>query len=1097
MADSTVFERVWSLPKSLNGQDISKPYDFDEIPLRAEIDQQNPNLQLILRKMGQQSFYGVFRSTLFKNGELVKSILMKRDFSNIHDFKQAFTVKKDDVFNSADKYEINFKFTIYKGKQTSNEEVSAPQQNTDSRKIENRNSSSNVSNKSSKKIEENSQPRPLTTPFYNPPPSKKNNESKSLKNTHLLPKKLPQFTASQPLKTIQVKKESDNLHRAYSGLLNQGATCYMNSLLQALYHLPAFRRVIYKMPTDPSNKKSIISQMQLLFANMQLHPNEPCSTRALTQSFGWNDSDTFMQHDVQEFCRVILDNLETKIDKEASLKGSIQKLFRGRIRSYIRCKNVDFQSHNDADFYDISLLVKDCNGIEDSFQKYVEPELLVGKNQYRAEGYGLQDAIMGIEFLEFPPVLYLHLKRFDFNGYGMSKINTRFEFHKTLNLNQFLSKDSSSKDPPVYQLFGVLVHDGTASSGHYYAYLRPTQTEDWYKFNDSFVSPCSEDDAIANNYGGFFPFKRTLSFSYEREINHMYKTYSAYMLIYIRENAIEEIYNHVSKKEISPKIQDYIRKKEEERKEKEKEKWIRENTITFQIYFINDFQKVARNNKLDLPNSLGSSDHKFPMFYGDKYEKLLNSISNRINKPVDKFKLYPINYNKLICQPISKSKIISRSDFQSLMLIYNNELSNDEAEDEFSDNDSLILFVFAYFKQHPSPIRFIKAIRANKKSIIKKIFENSLDMDIQKIYIKQYSQTIEIINDINSSFEDNKIVTSSLFVIDTSSEPELMPNEHIELSRQNLNNNVIDYCYEFPPLNAKDYFEFIRNSKEKKVCYNEITKRINYPTNLTIVQFCRFLAHCFHIEVSKTIVLYESGSKVPIKFDLNDKLISISRITSFQIYAFDFILMSTLYKMFRIDCKISKKMEISDKKTIFLDQSSLISDLIKHEQYHTPMFYAIPLERIRAFGINNHRLVIYENSMAIIQINTVIFIEKIPKDQVNLQEGSQLIHIVIKKDSAKMLKGVKSRVNTLFRAIDGELFKNTKKRLCNRYKWPKDKLTYLKFSVSKPANFYQYSKELIDNDILFNYMKDGYTQLKISLLPHPKPSRCDTLSILN
>ena len=27
------------------------------------------------------------------------------------------------------------------------------------------------------------------------------------------------------------------------GLLNQGATCYMNSLLQALYNIPAFRRV--------------------------------------------------------------------------------------------------------------------------------------------------------------------------------------------------------------------------------------------------------------------------------------------------------------------------------------------------------------------------------------------------------------------------------------------------------------------------------------------------------------------------------------------------------------------------------------------------------------------------------------------------------------------------------------------------------------------------------------------------------------------------------------------------------------------------------------------------------------------------------------
>jgi len=57
-----------------------------------------------------------------------------------------------------------------------------------------------------------------------------------------------------------------------------------------------------------------------------------------------------MQHDVQEFNRVLCDKLESQM-KGTSVEGTISKLFEGKMRSYVRCKNVNYESYRDESFY--------------------------------------------------------------------------------------------------------------------------------------------------------------------------------------------------------------------------------------------------------------------------------------------------------------------------------------------------------------------------------------------------------------------------------------------------------------------------------------------------------------------------------------------------------------------------------------------------------------------------------------------------------------------------------------------------------------------------------------------------------------------------
>lgn len=58
------------------------------------------------------------------------------------------------------------------------------------------------------------------------------------------------------------------------------------------------------------------------------------------------------------------------------------------------------------------------------------------------EEHGRQDAKKGVRFLQFPPVLTIHLKRFEYDMAtgNMVKVNDRFMFPKEMNIDQYLDE---------------------------------------------------------------------------------------------------------------------------------------------------------------------------------------------------------------------------------------------------------------------------------------------------------------------------------------------------------------------------------------------------------------------------------------------------------------------------------------------------------------------------------------------------------------------------------------------------------------------------------------------------------------------------------
>lgn len=438
----------------------------------------------------------------------------------------------------------------------------------------------------------------------------------------------------------------------YVGLKNQGATCYMNSLLQTLYFTNELRKAVYKMPTEADDSsKSVALALQRVFHDLQFS-NKPVGTKKLTKSFGWETLDSFMQHDVQEFLRVLLDKLEIKMKGElhksmlddcrlftdkyhllvgTSIEGTIPKLFAGKMISYIKCKNVSYKSTKTETFYDIQLNIKGKKNVQESFEDYVSTEILDDENKYDAGEFGLQKAEKGVIFASFPPVLHLHLLRFQYDPMTNNsvKFNDRFEFQEKINLDKYLEKPEPT--PAVYILHAVLVHSGDNHGGHYVVFINPRGDGSWCKFDDDVVSSVPKTAAIDQNYGG----------TDDDFMLNVRNCTNAYMLVYVRESAMKTILQDITEEDIPSELNEKLNEEKRLELAKRKERNEAANYINVNVILEDYFDGHHAN---DLFNPETAHYRCFKVKQNSTLHDLVSLIQSTFKVPPQKMRLWSFSF---------------------------------------------------------------------------------------------------------------------------------------------------------------------------------------------------------------------------------------------------------------------------------------------------------------------------------------------------------------------------------------------------------------------------------------------------------------------
>ena len=301
------------------------------------------------------------------------------------------------------------------------------------------------------------------------------------------------------------------------GLYNLGNTCYMNSSLQVLKNIypltkyillenkieegriiKEYTNLLYNLisknnsSTDASEFKKALSKYDNYFSGYQQKDCIKCITSVLSAL-----NIDLKRKDVKNY-EFINKNDEEENKFNQSYNKIIKRknsiifdLFFGFLKLLYKCKSCDykkvvFQCFNylDLSVFDIDK-DKKIKNLEDCI-KYYERETISEFKCEKCEG----EIMMKNTIYKLPQILIICFNRV----YNNEHLNHLVEYPEYFNSNDYFSEKpkllypSNSKEENLYSLNGLIIHFGSANSGHKTSFCKNFFNNNWYYFNDSSIS---------------------------------------------------------------------------------------------------------------------------------------------------------------------------------------------------------------------------------------------------------------------------------------------------------------------------------------------------------------------------------------------------------------------------------------------------------------------------------------------------------------------------------------------------------------------------------------------------------------------------------